>query len=76
VRTTVVECEYCGDSFFYENFKTLGSHARCSCDNIKIYCKPTENNRYKFYIVIEYSREKPDIYEADKDNLNKRYPFW
>jgi len=76
MRTTVVECKFCGDNFFYKDFKTLEDSAQCSCDNLEIYCKPTDNSIYKFYITIEYSIEKPDIYEADEDNLEKRYPFW
>jgi len=61
--------------FYYKDFQTKGARSTCNCQNIEIYCEEQESSHHEFFIMTVYKKERPDIFETDEDDLDKRYPF-
>ena len=56
-----VICGFCDDFFFHDDYDENSEDDVCSCDNVKMTVIKNENSRYRCYIGVEYSREKPEI---------------
>ena len=56
-----VTCTFCDDSFFHDDYNEKSEDETCACDNVTMTVETKQNNRYKFYVGVAYSREKPEI---------------
>jgi len=65
MKYTAVKCVDCESILYQQDFQEEQVVATCWCGNVKMGTVVIEDSIYPWYVTVQYSADRPEIYETE-----------